>query len=95
MSDFAFQTVSSSTVDTPKAALLRLARDGDGFIVDDLIGLQYGWGETEELALTAWAVAVREHIEFVDANLCAPNLVNEALRYKQALNGGLVGESEQ
>lgn len=85
-----WQTTSSSTADPPPAntALLRARFEEGLWVVDDLVGLQYGAGDSLEEALREWCKAVDEFLAFVDANRCAAPLLREAAGYRRALGTG-------
>jgi hypothetical protein len=90
VSDQAYFGASSTTLDKPSMLLVTVRRDGPGFIVNDSIGLRYGWAETLREAVAAWAEDVAELIAEPDDKLGEP-LLTEVRNYRSAL-AGVLGE---
>lgn len=79
-----FTSTTTSTTDTASGIPLYLRRDGDGYIVTDVVGLRYGWGHFPADALREWAQQVEDILGMTDE--LADPLKSEVARYRQALD---------
>lgn len=75
---------TSTTADPPNGILLSLRRDGEHWLVTDMIGLRFGAAETVEGALAMWADCVQDICDMAPEKQGEP-LLNEANRYREAL----------
>jgi hypothetical protein len=75
----------TTTADPPNGVLLSLRKDGDGYIVTDMLGLRYGWAENIGEALEMWADCVQ--VLLGERHTLGGHLLLEANRYREALRG--------
>jgi hypothetical protein len=80
-------TATTSDPRDPGSTLLRIRRDGEGYIVQDIgLGTVYGSGETAAAALADWAQAVQEHVGVLSAaKHLSPHLRQELRNYSAFL----------
>lgn len=66
------------------ALLLRISRDGEHYMVTDLIGTRYGHAQTLAEALAAWEDQVQDLLGLNEDDLGDP-ILSETRAYKKAL----------
>lgn len=76
---------TTTTCSAPQGIPMYVRRDGDGYMVTDVIGLRYGWGKCLLHAVEEWASQV-EDILCIPASELGDPLKGEVARYRQAID---------